>query len=136
MLFRSARNFTKTPAQIQQEREALKEQIIKQCPFLSNDSDIVEQMITDYITYGTHNTPNDGFFDSYEALADKKTKEELDELRRQRMQSNPSIQINSAIMQLLGLQGGMLGTGIYTPPTPPRKDSPNEVNTANTLKLK
>lgn len=120
-----AKNFTKTPTQIQQERDALKEQIIKQYPGLSDNSDLVAQMVSDYETFGVYNTPGRWPFDSYEPLADTKTAEELEKLRRQRMQSDPSTQLNNAIMQLLGLQGGMLGTG-YIPPQAPRKDSPNE----------
>lgn len=128
-----ARNFTKTPTQIQQERDALKEQIIKQYPDLSDDSDKVEKMVSDYDTYGVYNTPDIGYFwDSYEPLADTKTAEELEKLRRLREQSDPSTQLNNAIMQLLGLQGGMLGTG-YIPPQEPRKDSPNEKEAAKAL---
>lgn len=128
-----AKNFTKTPTQIQQERDALKEQIIKQYPDLSDDSDKVEQMVSDYYTFGAHNKPDIGFFwDSYEPLADTKTAEELEKLRRLRAQSDPSTQLNNAIMQLLGLQGGMLGTG-YIPPQEPRKDSPNEKEAAKAL---
>lgn len=128
-----AKNFTKTPTQIQQERDALKEQIIKKYPDLSDDSDKVEKMVSDYDTYGVYNTPDIGFFyDSYEPLADTKTAEELEKLRRLRAQSDPSTQLNNAIMQLLGLQGGMLGTG-YIPPQAPRKDSPNEKEAAKAL---
>lgn len=128
-----AKNFTKTPTQIQQERDALKEQIIKQYPDLSDDSDKVEQMVSDYYTFGVHNKPDIGYFwDSYEPLADTKTAEELEKLRRQRMQSDPSTQLNNAIMGLLGLQGGMLGTG-YIPPQAPRKDSPNEKEATKAL---
>lgn len=129
-----ARNFTKTPAQIQQERDALKEQIIKQYPFLDDNSDIVEQMISDYTTYGTHNTPSRWPFDSYEPLADTKDAGELEKLRRLRAQNDPSTQLNNAIMQILGLQGGMLGTGYIPPQAPPRKDSPNEKEAAKELK--
>lgn len=128
-----AKNFTKTPTQIQQERDALKEKIIKQYPSLSDNSDKVEQMVSDYATYGVHNTPDIGFFyDSYEPLADTKSAEELEKLRRLREQSDPSTQLNNAIMQLLGLQGGMLGTG-YIPPQEPRKDSPNEKEASKAL---
>ena len=129
-----AKNFTKTPAQIQQERDALAGQIVKQYPSLDDNSDIVEQMISDYTTYGTHNTPSRWPFDSYEPLADTKDAGELEKLRRLRAQNDPSTQLNNAIMQILGLQGGMLGTGYIPPQAPPRKDSPNEKEAAKELK--
>lgn len=131
-----AKNFTKTPTQIQQEKEEIRQNILKQYPFLDNSSDLVEQMVSDYATFGVHNTPSRWPVDDYEPLADTKTAEELEKLRRLREQSDPSTQLNNAIMQLLGLQGGMLGTGIYAPPTLPRKDSPGEVNATNALKSK
>ena len=89
-------------------------------------------MVSDYYTFGVHNTPSRWPVDSYESLADTKTAEELEKLRRLREQSDPSTQLNNAIMQLLGLQGGMLGTG-YIPPQEPRKDSPNEKEAAKAL---
>lgn len=127
-----AKNFTKTPTQIQQEKEEIRQNILKQHPFLDNSSDIVEQMVSDYATYGVHNTPSRWPFDDYEPLGDAKSAEELEKLRRLRAQSDPSTQLNNAIMQLLGLQGGMLGTG-YIPPQEPRKDSPNEKEAAKAL---
>lgn len=127
-----AKNFTKTPTQIQQEKEEIRQNILKQYPFLDNSSDIVEQMVSDYATYGAHNTPSRWPVDGYESLADTKSAEELEKLRRLREQSYPSTQLNNAIMQLLGLQGGMLGTG-YIPPQAPRKDSPNEKEAAKAL---
>lgn len=128
-----AKNFTKTPTQIQQEKEEIRQNILKQYPFLYNSSYIVEQMVSDYATYGAHNTPSRWPVDSYESLEDTKSAEELEKLRRLREQSDPSTQLNNAIMQLLGLQGGMLGTG-YIPPQEPRKDSPNEKEAAKALK--
>ena len=91
-------------------------------------------MISDYTTYGMHNTPSRWPFDSYKPLADTKDAGELEKLRRLRAQNDPSTQLNNAIMQILGLQGGMLGTGYIPPQAPPRKDSPNEKEAAKELK--
>lgn len=127
-----AKNFTKTPTQIQQEREEIRQNILKQYPHLGNSPDLVSQMVSDYENFGAYNTPSRWPVDDYEPLADTKTAEELEKLRRLKAQSDPSTQLNNLIMGLLGLQGGMLGAG-YIPPQEPRKDSPNEKEAAKAL---